>query len=66
MAEIHALKGNALTNDQLLPGIEKMQKQLKLISKKDLLIKSGATYKNNKLVIDAFFQEFEIDQESNT
>jgi hypothetical protein len=64
MVEIQALKGNALTNDQLLPGIEQMQKHLKLISREDLLIKSGATYKNNKLVVDAFFQEFEIDQET--
>lgn len=64
MTEIQALKGNELTNDQLLPGIEKMQKQLKLISKKDLLIKSGATDRNNKLVINAFFQEIEIDQET--
>ncbi|MDR3541674.1 MAG: DUF3786 domain-containing protein [Desulfosporosinus sp.] len=64
MAEIQALKGNERTNDRLIPDNERMRKQLKLIPMEDLLKKSGATFRNNKLVIDAFFKEFEIDQET--
>jgi hypothetical protein len=64
MVEIQALKGNELTNDLLIPDIRRMQKELKLISKENLIIRSGVTCKNNQLVIDAFFQQLEIDQET--
>ena len=64
MVEIQALKGNELTNDLLIPDIIRMQKKLKLISKENLINRSGVTCKNNQLVIDAFFQKLEIDQET--
>lgn len=64
MVEIQALKGNELTNDLLIPEIRRRQEELKLISQEDLIIKSGVACKNDQLVIDAFFQEFEIDQKT--
>ena len=66
MIEIQSLRGNDLTNDQLIPGIRMMQEELKLIPEENLIANSGAIYKNDKLVINAFFQELEIDQQTFT
>ncbi len=63
MIDIPSLIGNELTDEQLIPGIERMQEKLRSLSREDIIINSSAIYRNNKFVINAFNQEFEIDQD---
>ena len=57
-------QGNETTDEKLLPGIRKSREILAGIPAHELIEKSGARCEDGRLLLDAFFQTFEIEPET--
>lgn len=58
------LKSNDVSDNQLIPEIKRMQDKLRNIPIAHLIGNSGVIDKNGKLLIDVFFQQYEIDPDN--
>lgn len=64
MIVIPQLKSNDISDSRLISDIKKMQGKLKNIPTERLIDNSGVIEKNGKLLIDVFFQQYEIDPDN--